>query len=106
MLYHIDCTSHIKTGFFEKIWALGLGTYDELEGIGWEWQIADGCMVKAPLAGEAVGRNLTDQGKMGTKRSILTDQHGLSLSVVLDGANRHDIKLLEATLDEIVTFGV
>lgn len=34
--------------------------------------------------------------------SVLTDQNGLPLSVILDGANRHDIKLLEATLDGIV----
>ena len=40
--------------------------------------------------------------KMGTKRSLLVDKSGLPLSVVLDGANRHDIKLLEATLDGIV----
>ena len=39
---------------------------------------------------------------MGTKRSILTDEKGLPLSVVLSGANTHDIKLLEATLDKIV----
>lgn len=39
---------------------------------------------------------------MGTKRSILTDEKGLPLSVVLSGANTHDIKLLEATLDGIV----
>lgn len=32
----------------------------------------------------------------------MTDQNGLPLSVILDGANRHDIKLLEATLDGIV----
>ncbi|MCI9215350.1 MAG: transposase [Oscillospiraceae bacterium] len=25
-------------GFFEKIWSKGLEQYDELEGIGWEWQ--------------------------------------------------------------------
>ncbi|MBD5153240.1 MAG: transposase, partial [Oscillibacter sp.] len=37
--------------------------------------------------------------KMGTKRSVLTDEKGLPLSVVLSGANTHDIKLLEATLD-------
>ena len=42
--------------------------------------------------------------KMGTKRSVLTDEHGLPLSVVLDGANRHDIKRLEDTLDGIVAF--
>lgn len=38
---------------------------------------------------------------MGTKRGLLVDKNGLPLSVVLDGANRHDIKLLEATLDGI-----
>ncbi len=32
----------------------------------------------------------------------MTDEKGLPLSVVLDGANRHDIKLLNATLDETV----
>jgi len=39
---------------------------------------------------------------MGTKRSILTDAKDIPLSVVLDGTNRHDIKLLEKTLDKIV----
>lgn len=39
---------------------------------------------------------------MGTKRSVLTDEKGLPLSVVLSGANTHDIKLLEATLDGMV----
>jgi len=47
-------------GFFEKIWAKGLERYDELEGIGWEWQSVGGSMVKAPLALEAVGHNPTD----------------------------------------------
>ena len=39
---------------------------------------------------------------MGTKRSVLSDEHGLPLAIVLDGANRHDSKLLEDTLDDIV----
>ncbi len=41
--------------------------------------------------------------KMGTKRSVLTDEKGLPLAVVLSGANTHDVKLLEETLDHIVT---
>ena len=41
--------------------------YDELEGIGWEWQSVDGCMIKAPLARESVGHNPTDRGKNGDK---------------------------------------
>lgn len=32
----------------------------------------------------------------------MSDEHGLPLAVVLDGANRHDSKLLEDTLDGIV----
>lgn len=39
---------------------------------------------------------------MGTKRSVLSDEHGLPLSVVLSGANTHDVKLLEETLDHLV----
>ena len=89
-------------GFFERIWSKGLEQYDELEGVGWEWQSLDGCMVKAPLALESVGKNPTDRGKMGTKRSVLTDKNGLPLAVVLSGANTHDVKLLEDTLDHIV----
>ncbi len=57
-----------KAGFFEKIWVLGLEKYDELEGIGWEWQSVDGCMVKAPLGQEATGHNPTDRGKNGYKK--------------------------------------
>ena len=60
-----------EAGFFEKIWALGLEKYDELEGIGWEWQSVDGCMVKAPLAREAVGRNPTDRGQNGHKEECI-----------------------------------
>ena len=34
--------------------------------------------------------------------SVLTDEKGLPLAVVLSGANTHDTKLLEETLDHIV----
>lgn len=27
-----------QEGFFQKIWTSGLHTYDEMEGIGWEWR--------------------------------------------------------------------
>ena len=50
-------------GFFEKIWSKGLKQYDELEGIGWEWQSLDGCMVKAPLALESAWKNPIGRGK-------------------------------------------
>ncbi len=49
------------------MWMISLLEYDELEGIGWEWQSVDGCMIKAPLALESVGKNPTDRGKNGDK---------------------------------------
>ena len=52
-----------RAGLFEKIWRKGLAEYDELAGIAWEWQSADGTNVEAPLAQESVGPNPTDRGK-------------------------------------------
>ena len=40
--------------------------------------------------------------KKGTKRSLAVESHGLPIGIALSGANRHDIKLLEATLQSIV----
>ena len=50
-------------GFFTALWACGLRRYDEVKGINWTWLSADGCMTKAPLAVETVGKNPTDRGK-------------------------------------------
>ena len=44
--------------------------------VDWEWQAADAAMGKARLGGDAVGRNPTDRGKPGTKRSILVEASG------------------------------
>ena len=59
-------------------------------------------MTKAPLGGAGTGANPTDRGKKGTKRSILTDAKGIPLSVIVDGANRHDKMLVKKTLDAII----
>lgn len=91
-----------RLGFFEKLWRAGLLEYDELEGIEWEWQAIDGAMTKAPLGRGATGKNPTDRAKMGTKRSMLTDGAGIPLAVAVEGANRHDSRLLVATLDGLV----
>ena len=64
----------------------------------------DGAMTKAPLAGSQItGRNPTDRGKQGVKRSLLTEGSGIPVSVVIDGANRHDMKLVQRTLEGIMT---
>jgi len=89
-------------GVFERLWQAGLQHYDGLVGISWDWQSADSSTVKAPFARAAVGPAPTDRGKQGTKRSILCDRRGLPLALCIDGANRHDSKLLFSTLDALL----
>ena len=52
--------------------------------------------------GKKTGPNPTDRGKRGVKRSLLTEAQGLPVGVVVDGANRHDMKLVRPTLDSVV----
>ncbi|MCX7012414.1 MAG: IS5 family transposase [Candidatus Sumerlaeota bacterium] len=94
-----------QAGVFERLWRQGLDEYDALKGIQWEWQAADGAMTKAPFGGQAVGPNPTDRAKSGTKRELLTDGGGVPLAVAVEGANRHDKKLLEATLCSVQKVG-
>jgi putative transposase len=54
------------------------------------------------LAGEKTGPNPTDRAKGGVKRSLLTEGHGVPLGLALDGANRHDMKLVRPTLESVV----
>jgi transposase len=39
----------VAHGCLAAAWALLLGWYDDGIGLQWEWQAADGCIVKAPL---------------------------------------------------------
>jgi transposase len=57
-------------------------------------------MTKAPLGGESTGKNPTDRGKMGTKRSVLTEAAGIPTGLAVGGANVHDIRLLRSTLPD------
>jgi len=87
---------------FSDAWKNTLKTLDKANGVKWRWQAADGAMTKAPLGGEGTGHNPTDRAKLGTKRCLLTDQNGIPLSIIATGANRHDMKMLRDTLDEII----
>lgn len=99
---HLRFQQWREAGVFVRLWQEGLITYDKLKGLDWEWQAMDGAMTKAPLGGESTGRNPTDRGKQGVKRSLLTEGNGIPIGVAIDGANRHDKKLTEKTLESIV----
>jgi transposase len=53
------------------------------------------------LGGKKTGKNPTDRGKLGVKRSQLTEGAGVPVGVAIEGANRHDSKLVGATLASI-----
>jgi putative transposase len=56
---------------------------------------------QSPLGGEAVGKNPTDRGKIGPKRSVLTDGGGVPLGLAVEGANRKAFKMARATIESI-----
>ena len=53
------------------------------------------------MAGEKTGPNPTDRAKKGVKRSLLTEASGVPIGLAIDGANRHDCKMVEATIESI-----
>ena len=53
------------------------------------------------MAGKKCGPNPTDRAKKGVKRSLLTEAHGVPVGLAVDGANRNDFKMMQATLESI-----
>lgn len=92
----------VNAGVFLELWKRGLLKYDELKGLDWSWLSLDGAMTKSPLGGKKTGPNPTDRAKKGTKRSLFTEANGIPLAVEVAGANRHDMKLVRGTFENIV----
>jgi len=51
--------------------------------------------------GAKTGPNPTDRGKSGSKRHLVVDRAGIPLAIRQSGANVHDSKMLEETIDAI-----
>ena len=61
--------------------------------------------MKAPCGGQTAGPSPVDQGKQGTKRSVMVESHGIPVGVQVAPANRHDSPLLAPTLEYLGRFG-
>jgi putative transposase len=66
--YGDDATVHrwfqrfVRDGVLEELWAVMARECDELGGVNWRWQAADGCMGKSRFSGEKRARTpLTEQ---------------------------------------------
>lgn len=92
----------VRDGVLREIWASLVAECDDLGAVFWDWQAADGVMGKARFEGAKRGPNPTDRAKPGTKKSVIVEQHGGPLGCETAGANVHDTKLLEATIEAIV----
>ena len=86
---------------FLELWRVGLERYDELQGLDWSWLSMDGAMTKAPLGGGKPAAIPPTEARFGVKRSLLTEAPGVPVGLVVDGANRHDMKLVRATVDSV-----
>ena len=98
---HLRFQEWAAAGVFLELWRTGLERYDELKGLDWSWLSMDGALTKSPLGGGKTGPNPTDRGKSGVKRSLLTEGGGIPVGLAVDGANRHDMKLVRATVDSL-----
>lgn len=87
----------IKTGVFDKIMQKAAAIYALNSANQASWYATDTASCKAPLA-KWSGKNPTDRGKRGVKKSIIVDLKGAPLAVSVGPANQHDSKFLEKTL--------
>jgi putative transposase len=60
------------------------------------------CWARPGSGGKKTGKNPTDRGKKGTKKSLVTDGDGGPLGAVIAGANTVEQQLLGATIEAIV----
>lgn len=93
-------------GVFERLIEEAICAYDKIIGLDLSDVAIDGSIHKAPGKGEGSGPNPTDRGRSGWKWSLATDRSGIPIGWATDGANRHDQKLLDATLGAVLRRGL
>ncbi len=96
----------IDAGVFDDVAAEALAAFDRIIGLDLDDVALDGSLHKAPYGGEGTGPNPCDRAKLGWKWSVASERHGIPIGWAIDGANRHDVRMLEPTLDAIADRGL
>jgi len=91
----------IEAGVFDALADEAVAAYDKIIGLDLTEVVIDTTSAKARCGGEDTGKNPVDKGRLGIKMSIATDRNGIPLGYVIGAANRHDVTLLEPTLNEL-----
>ena len=69
-----------EDGVFEDLWAILLSECEELGGVDWDWQAADGCLSKARFGGAMSARiPRTEDAREPRKASLSSPMEGRSL---------------------------
>jgi len=90
-----------KAKIFKKIMQEAKHYYFESKKEKCSWLATDTSYSKSPLATVWSGKNPTDRGKRGIKKSIIVDKNGAPLAVHVGAGNTHDSKLLMDTIKEL-----
>jgi len=96
----------IAADVFERLKTEAIASFDRIIGLDMSEVALDGSLHKAPYGGEGTGPNPTDRGKSGWKWSVAVERHGIPIGWTIDGANRHDTRLLEPTIEAIAGNGL
>jgi transposase len=96
----------IAADVFERLKSEAIAAFDRIIGLDLSEVAVDGSLHKAPYGGQGTGANPTDRGKLGWKWSVAVDRHGIPIGWTIDGANRHDIRLLEPTIEAVAGNGL
>lgn len=96
----------VAAGVFEDLAEEAIAGYDRIIELDLSEVSVDGSQHKAPAGGEGTGPNSTDRGKSGWKWSFAADTDGIPIGWAIEGANRHDMVLLEPTLDAVADRGL
>jgi transposase len=83
-----------EAGVWLKLHALLLAELNAADQIDWRRALIDASFAKAPEGGDDTGPNPTDRGKSGSKHHVMTDAHGIPLSVTVTAANVNEVKEL------------
>jgi Transposase DDE domain len=96
----------VDRGVFDQVRAEAIAAFDRVVGLDLSEVSVDGSLHKAPYGGEGTGPNPTDRAKLGWKWSVASERHGVPIGWAIDGANRHDVRLLEPTLAAVAEAGL
>jgi len=96
----------IDAGVFDALKTEALAAFDRIVGLDLDDVALDGSLHKAPYGGEGTGPNPTDRAKLGWKWSVASERHGIPIGWAIDGANRHDVRMLAPTLDAVGDAGL